>query len=131
MCPFNSQTGRQMPNSSFGRVVGCLGLRHIDNGARHGADHDHGAFDLALHEMSSYFAGEKVGAVNVDTPELLHAVWRVCDGIEIFREAGRCNKVIYLAVVFDNIGNDLLDGHVVGHVTVVSRDFRYAAFVIF
>ncbi len=130
MRPFNSQTGRQMPNGSFGRVVGCLGLRHIDNGARHGADHDHGAFDLALHEMSSYFAGEKVGAVDIDTPELLHAVWRVFDGIEVFGEAGRCDKVVYLAVVFDNVGNNLLDRHVVGHVTVVGRDFRNAACVM-
>ena len=129
MCPFDSQAGCQMPDSGFGSIVGRLWLRHVDNGAGHGADHDHGAFDLALHEMPGYFAGEKVCAVNIDTPELLHAIWWVCDGIEIFGEAGRCDKVVDFAVVFDNVGDDVFDRHVVGHVAVVSRDFRNAACV--
>ena len=127
--PFNSQTGRQMSDGGLGRVVGRLRLRHVDNGAGHGADHDHGALGLALHEMPSDLAGEEVRAIDVDTPQLLHAVWRVCDGIEVFGEAGRCNKVVNLAVTLDNVGNDLLDRHVVGHVTVVSRDFGDAACV--
>ena len=74
--------------------------------------------------MPGYFAGEKVSAVNVDAPKLLHAVWWVCYGIEVLREAGRCNKMIDFAMGFDNVGHDLLDGHVVGHVTVVGGDFR-------
>ena len=127
MCPFNGQTRRQMPDSRFGRVVGRLWLRHVDNGARHGTDHDHGAFGLALHEMSSHLAGEVVSAVNIDTPKLLHAVGWVCYGVEVLGEAGRCDKVINLAVVSDNVGHDLLDRHVVGHVTVVGGDFGNAA----
>ena len=79
--------------------------------------------------MPGYFAGEKVSAVNIDTPELLHAIWWVCDGIEVFGKAGRCDKVVNLAVVFDNVSNDLFNRHVVGHITVVGRDFRNAACV--
>lgn len=79
--------------------------------------------------MPGYFACEKVSAVNVDTPELLHAVWWVCDGIKVFGEAGRCHQVVNLAVILDNVGNDLLDRHVVGHVTVVGCDFRDATSV--
>lgn len=79
--------------------------------------------------MPGYFAGEEVSAVNIDTPEFLHAIWWVCDGIEVLGEAGGCNKVVNFAVVFDNIGNDLLDRDVVGHVTVVGRDLGDAACV--
>ena len=129
MCPFDGQTGCEMPDGSLGRVVGRLRLRHIDNGAGHGADHDHGALGLALHEMSGHFAGEKVGTVNIDAPELLHAVWRVCYGIEVLGEAGRCNKMIDFAMCLDNVGHDLFDGHVVGHVTVVGGDFRDPVYV--
>ena len=117
-----------MPNGSFGRVIGRLRLRHIDNGAGHGADHDHGAFGLALHQMPRYFAGEKVCAVDIDTPKLLHAVWWVRNGIEILGKAGRGNQVIYLAVVFDNVSHDILDGYVVRHVAVMGGDFGYAIF---
>lgn len=79
--------------------------------------------------MSGYFAGEEVSAVNIDTPKFLHAVWWVCYGIEVLGEAGRCDKVVDFAVIFDNIGHDVLDRHVVGHVTVVGRDFRDPACV--
>ena len=79
--------------------------------------------------MPGYFAGEEVSAVNIDAPELLHAIWWVCDGIKILGEAGRCDKVVNLAVVFDDIGNNLLDRDMVGHVTVVGRDFGNAACV--
>ena len=129
MCPFDGQTGCEMPNGSFGRVVGRLRLRHVDNGAGHGADHDHGAFGLALHEMSGYFAGEKVSTVNIDAPQLLHAVWWVCYRIKVLGEAGRCNEMINLAMGLDNVGHDLLDRHVVGHVTVVGGDFRDPVYV--
>lgn len=118
-----------MPDGGFGGVVRRLRLRHVDNGAGHGADHDHRAFDLALHEMPRHFAGEKVRAVDIDAPELLHAVWWVCDGVEVFGEAGRCDEVVDFAVVSDYIGHNVLDRHVVRHVTVVRGDFRNAALV--
>ena len=129
MCPFNGQTGCQMPDSGFGRVVGRLWLRHVDDGARHGADHDHGAFGLALDEVPSHFAGEKVSAVDIDAPELPHAVRWVLDGVEVFGEAGRCDQVVNLTVILDNVGDDLIDRVVVGHVTEVGRDFGNPACV--
>ena len=79
--------------------------------------------------MPSYFAGEEVSAVNVDTPELLQAVWWVCDRIKIFCKSGRGNKVVNFAVVSDNVGNDVLDGDVVGHIAVMGSDFRNATCV--
>lgn len=79
--------------------------------------------------MPGYFAGEKVCAINIDTPKFLHAVRWVCYGIEVLGEAGRCNEVVDFAVIFDNVGHDVLDRHVVGDVAVVGSDFRDPACV--
>jgi len=66
--------------------------------------------------------GEKVGAVNVDGPQLAHAVDGVVDGLKVLGEAGRGDEVVDLAVLLNDLGDAGLDRLGVGDVGVVSRD---------
>jgi hypothetical protein len=51
----------------------------------------------------------QVGAVDIDSPKLLYAVMRVRDGVVVLGEASRCNKVIDLAVLLQNLSKGLID----------------------
>lgn len=121
MRPLHRQAGRQVPDAGLGGVVGSLRLGHIDNGARHAADHDHAARSLALHEVAGDRGGKEVGAVDIDSPDLAHAVDGVVDGLEVLGEPGRGDKIINLAMSLDDLGNTGLDGLGVGNVGKVSR----------
>lgn len=77
-----------MPDTGLGGVVRSLGLGNVDDGAGHGADHNHAAGGLTLHEVTGDGGGEEVGAVDVDSPQLAHAVDRVVDGLEVLGETG-------------------------------------------
>ena len=123
MSPLDRQTGRHLPNGSFGRIVRRLGLGHIDDGARHGADHDNAAGRFALHEVAGHADSEEVGAVDVDAPELLHAVVGVGDGVEVLGEAGRGDEVVDAAVGGEDFGDGCCDGVGVRDVPVVGGDF--------
>lgn len=98
-----------------------LGLGNVDNGARHAADQDHAATRLAAHEMASNAGGPEVGAIDIDGPQLAHAVDGVVDGLEVLGEAGRGDEVVDLSVGLDDLIDAGLDGIWVGDVTVVSR----------
>ena len=100
-----------------------LRLRHVDNGSGHAANHDHAARLLAAHEVTGNGGSEKIGSVDVDGPELAHAVDRVVDGLEVLGEARRGDEVVDLAVGLDDLGNAGLDGFGVGDIAVVSGDF--------
>jgi len=99
-----------MSDGSLCGVVWCLRLRHVDDGARHATDHYYAAGALALHEVLGDADREQVGAVHVNTPELLDAVVGVVDGVEVLGEASRCDEVVDLAVLADDIGNRSIDG---------------------
>ena len=109
-----------MTDSSLGGVVGCLGLRDVDDGAAHGADKGHGTGTLALHQVAGNTSCEQVGAVDVDAPKLLDTVEWVRDGVKVLGEAGRGYEVVNLSVP----GNDLVDG--VGHGIRVAHCSRSA-----
>jgi len=99
-----------MPYSSLGRIIRCLRLRHIDNGSRHRANHHHRALGLPVQQVTSDFASEEVCPIDVHTPQLLHPVWRVCNGVKILGEASGGDEVVDLAMILDDIGDDGLDG---------------------
>jgi hypothetical protein len=70
---------------------------------------------------------EEVGAVDVDSPELAHAVDGVVDGLEVLGETGGCDEVVDLAVSCNDLGDASLDGLGVGDVGVVGGDIGNAA----
>lgn len=110
MRPLHGQRARQMPDCRFGCVVRGLWLWDIHDHSRHAPDHHHGPFGLALHQMSGKFTGPEVGAVYVDTPEFVQTVWRISDGVEVLREAGRRDEVVDLAVVCEDLVQAGFDG---------------------
>ncbi len=104
-----------------------LRLRNVDNGTGHAANEDHAARALPLHEMTGDGRSKQVCAVDVDAPELAHAVNGVVDSLKVLREAGRGDEVINLAVLLNDLGNAGVDGRGIGNVGVVSGDFGDAA----
>ena len=123
MCPLHSKTRSQMSHGCLCSIVRCLRLRHIDNGARHRANHNHAALCLALHQMPSNLATKEVCPVNIHAPELPEPVWWVCDSIKILGETGRCDQVVDLAVVLDNFGDRRFDRLIVRHIAEMRGDF--------
>lgn len=103
-----------------------LRLRHVDDAATHAADEHHAPRGLALHEVLGDGDGEQVSAVDVDGPELAHAVDRVVDGIVVLGEAGTGDEVVDLAVLLDDLVDASLDRVGVGHVGVMGRHLGYA-----
>lgn len=99
-----------------------LGLRNVDNGAGHGADHDHGTRSLALHQVTGNAGREKVGTVDVDGPQLAHAVNGVVNGLKVLGETSGGDEGVDLAVRLHDLGNTGVDGLGVGNVSVVSGD---------
>lgn len=98
MGPLHGQACAEMPDCSLGRIIGCLWLWNVDNRATHAANHDHATRNFALHKMFRNTNSEEVGAINIDTPELLDTIVRVRDGVKILSEASRGNKVVDLAM---------------------------------
>ena len=119
MSPFHRQTSRQVPDRSFGSIIRSLRLWHIYNASTHTPNHDNAPSRLSLHKMSSNTSGEEVGAVDIDTPELLHAVMRVRDGIKVFGKARAGNEAINLAMGTDDLGNGMVDAVGIGDVGVM------------
>ena len=68
MSPLDRQTGSQMPDSSLGRIVRCLGLGDVDNRAGHAPNEDHAAFRIPLHQMPGHAHGKVVGSIDIDAP---------------------------------------------------------------
>lgn len=100
-----------------------LRLRHVDDGARHAADEYHAAWRLAPHKVLGDSDGEEIRAIDIDSPELAHAVNRIADGIEILSEASRGDEVVDLAMRTDYFSNAGFDGDGVRDVSVVGGDF--------
>ena len=122
MCPLHSKTRSQMSHGCLCSIVRCLRLRHIDNGARHRANHNHTTLCLALHQMPSNLATEKVCPVNVHAPKLPEPIWWVCDSVEILSETGRCDQVVDLAMVLDNFGDRGFDRLIVRDIAEMRSD---------
>lgn len=117
--PFNGERRCQVSHCGLGSVVGCLGLRNVDNGAGHTANHDNAARSLAFHQVLRDTRGEQVGTVHVDAPKLLDSVVGIADGVEVLSESGRGDQVVDLAVLLHDVAQHL--GHRVGvrHIGVV------------
>lgn len=111
-----------MPNRSFGGIVRRLGLRYVDNGAGHGADKDNASASLTRHQVLCSLYGEQVGAIDVDSPQLLHTIKGVRNGIEVLGEAGRCHEVVDLAVLLHNVRKRFRDGFWVRDIGVMGCD---------
>ena len=122
MGPLNGERGGQMSDGGLGRVVRSLWLWNVDNGTAHAANHDDAALGLASHQVLGDGARPDVGTVDIDTPELLHTVVRVGDGVKVFGETGRSDQVVNLAVLLDDIGENGVHRIGVGHVGIVSSD---------
>lgn len=125
--PLDGERGSKMAHGSLGSVVRRLGLGHVDNGAGHAADHDNAAGSLALHQVLGDAGGEEVCAVDVDTPELLHAVERVRDGVEVLREAGRGDEIVDFAVLGKHFRDGGVDGVGARNVGIVCGHIGHSA----
>jgi len=124
--PLDGEGRSEVSHGSLGGVVGGLRLRHIDDSARHGADHDDVAWGVALHQMLGYARGEQVGAVDVDAPELLHALERVVDCVEVLGKACRGDQVVDPAMLGYYLGQSRAHRVWVGDVGVVGGDFGHS-----
>ena len=102
-----------------------LRLGDVDDGARHATDQDHAAGGIAAHKVLGDASSEEVSAVNVDVPELAHAVDRVVDGLEVLGEAGAGDQVVDLAVLHDDVVDAALHRLWVGDIRVVRRHLGY------
>lgn len=71
--------------------------------------------------------GKEVCAVDIDSPQLAQAINGVVDGLVVFGKAGRGNKVVNLAVLFDDFGDTSVDRGGVRDVREVSRDLGDSA----
>ena len=116
MRPFYRQTSRQVPDCSFGRIVRSLRLWHIYDASTHAPNHDNAAPRPPLHKVSCNTSSEEVGAINVDTPELLHTVVRVRNSVKVLGEASTGDKVVNPAMSTDDFGNGTVDTIRVGDV---------------
>lgn len=86
-----------------------MGLGNVDNGTAHTSDEDHAAGGLALHQVLGDSDGEEIGTVNVDAPQLAHAVDRVVDGVVVLGETSAGDEVVDLSMRLDDIFNTALD----------------------
>ena len=111
-----------MPDSSLGSVVRCLRLRHVDNGTRHATNADNAAWRTTTHQVLGSLDTEEICSVDVDTPELLHALVRVCDGFVVFAETGGGDEAVDFAVLFDDGREGFGDGLGGGDITEVAGD---------
>jgi hypothetical protein len=98
-----------MSDSCLGGVVWSLWLWDVDNRSGHATDHDDASWCLPLHKVLRHCDRVQIGTVDVDSPKLLYAVMRVGDGIVVLGEASRCNEVVDLAVLLQNLGKGLVD----------------------
>lgn len=115
-----------MTNSSLGRVVRSLRLRNVDNGARHATNHYNAARSVALHQVLGNTGREQVGTIHDDTPQLLHTVVGVRDGIEVLREASRGDQAVDSTVLVNDLLERCVDGIRVGNVGVVRSDLGHS-----
>ena len=76
--------------------------------------------EVDSHQVPCHGRGKQIGAVDIDAPELPHAVDRVGDGFKVLGEARRRDQVVDPAVLGDDLGNASLDTGLVGDVGVVS-----------
>lgn len=125
MCPFHCQASREMPDSCFCCIVWRLGLRNVDNGSGHGANHDNTSRRFSLHQVPCHTGGEQIRPINVDSPKLLHTIVWICNGIKVLREACRCHQVVNLAVILDDLGNHGVDRVGIRDVSIMCCDLRY------
>ena len=124
MRPFYRQARGQLAHRRLGGVVGRLRLRHVHDSPTHGSHHDHAALRLAPDEMAADGRGPQVRAVDVDAPQLPHAVRGVLDGVEVLGEPGRGDQMVYPAVLAQNLVQGRVDGAGVCDVRVMCGDLR-------
>ena len=109
-----------MTHSSLGRVVRRLRLRHVDNSTGHATNADNATRCTTTHQVLSSLNTEEICSVDVDAPELLHALIGVGDSFVVLAEAGRGDKAVNFAVLFDYGGEGLGDGFGGGDITEVT-----------
>ena len=73
--------------------------------------------------MPSYLAAKEVCPVTVHAPELPEPIWWVCDSVEVLGETGRCDQVVDLAVVLDNLGDRGFDRLMVRDIAEMRGNF--------
>lgn len=99
-------------------------LRDIYDGTRHATNQDHAARGIAIHQVLGDGGGEEVGAVDIDIPELAHAVNGVVDGLEVLREPSAGYEVVDLSVLLEDVVDAGLHGLRVGHISIVCGHLR-------
>jgi hypothetical protein len=122
MCPLDSQTGSQVADSCLCSVVWCLWLWYINNGARHTSNEHNASWCISRHQVLCDSNCEKICAIDIDAPELADPVDRVIDGLEVLCESCRCDQVVNLAMLFDNLSNSCLNRFLRRYVGIMSGD---------
>ncbi len=127
--PLNGQAGGELAYSGLGRVVRRLRLRHVDNAAGHAANEDEAAAARApLHQVPRHRHRRMVRAVDVDAPQLRHALGRVRRRRVVLREAGRRDETVDAPVLLHNVRHHGGNGLGRRHVGIMRRHFWYPFF---
>lgn len=120
--PLNGERRSKVTDSGFCCIVGGLRLGNVNNSTRHATYHDDAAWCLALHEVLGDSGSEQVGPIHIDTPQLLHSIVRIRDGVKVLSKPSRGNKVVNLPVLLNDFCNGIVHRFGVGHIGVVSGD---------
>lgn len=72
--------------------------------------------------MAGNRRGKQVCAIDVDAPQLAHAVDGVVDSLKVLCEAGRGDEVVNLAMLLNDLGNTGIDGRGIRDIGIVSSD---------
>lgn len=123
MSPLNRQTRSQMSNSRLRSIVRCLRLWNVDNSSRHATNEDHASRRLSLHQVLRDGDSKQVCSIHVDTPQLSYSLNWVVDCLEVLCESCRCDQIVDLAMLRDDLGNGGFDGFLGRYIGVMGSDF--------
>merc|ERR1712093_192751 len=123
MSPLNRQTRSQMSNSRLRSIVRCLRLWNVDNSSRHATNEDHASRRLSLHQVLRDGDSKQVCSIHVDTPQFSYSLNWVVDCLEVLCESCRCDQVVDLAMLRDDLGNGGFDGFLGRYIGVMGCDF--------
>lgn len=102
-----------------------MGLWYIDNATAHASNEDHAALSLALHQVLGDIDGEEISTIDINGPQLAHAVDWVVDGVVVLGETCAGDQIVDLAVLFDDFLNARLYRVGVRYVGEMGRHLGY------
>lgn len=94
---------------AWGNSNSRLWLRDVHDGTRHATNQHHATRGISVHQVLCNAGGKKIGAVNIDIPELSHTIDWVVDCLKVLGKASAGDQVIDLSMLLEDIVNTGLD----------------------